>query len=117
MRSNNKYILFAGTICININFFSAYVAVEEGTKSVSLSIALKERSSAQALVMPEWKIKIRQLECPKIASFLDKFKNYQAAKDFPLLGRRTLKNAIMLTPYLKVKSFIYSSTLCCSILH
>lgn len=62
------------------------MAVEDGTKSVSLNFALKERSSSQALVMPEWKIKIRQLECPKITTFIDKFKNYQAAKDFPLLG-------------------------------
>lgn len=65
--------------------------MEEGTKSVSLNFALKERTTLQALVMPEWKIKIRQIECPKISTFIDKFKNYQAAKDFPLLGACSLK--------------------------
>lgn len=66
--------------------FLVYVPIHEGTKSIALSITLAERSGTD-LVNPEWKIKVRQLECPSIKNIVDKFKNYQAAKDFPLLGK------------------------------
>lgn len=52
-----------------------------------MNFALKERAVSNALIKPEWKIKVRQIECPKITTFMDKFKNYQAAKDFSLLGK------------------------------
>lgn len=105
MRCNNKYTYCSSKPSASTSTLLAYVAVEEGTKTISLKFALTGRTTSDALVTPEWKIKIRQLECPKITTFLDKFKNYQAAKDFSLLGTHVFVS-IDMTCYPKIKSSI-----------
>lgn len=62
-----------------------YITVTPNSKSVSLLVTLRDQ--ADRTVIPQWRIKVKQLECPAANRFTDKFRNHQAAKDYYLLGK------------------------------